>query len=94
MTHHQYGTLKYLLNNSVYANANARKLSMVTFGSLAQRGWITHHEGLIVLTEAGMQAYYDFHNAKANYRKNEKDLSEHVRSLLHIGKLLTMKKVG
>jgi len=94
MTHHQYGTLKYLLSNNVYVNQKARSLSMITFGSLAKRGWINHHNGLIIVTEAGLQVYNEYHNAKANYRKIEKDISEHVRSLLHIGKLLTIKKAG
>lgn len=95
MTNHQYGTLKYLLAQNVYIQQSAKKLSMVTFGSLAQRGWIkVNHGGCITLTEEGLAAYSAYHDAKANFRKVEKDISEHVRSLLHVGKLLSMKKAG
>lgn len=95
MTNHQYGTMKYLLHNNVYIQQSARSLSMVTFGSLAQRGWIkVNSGGIITLTDEGMEAYNAYYQAKANFRKVEKDISEHVRSLLHVGKLLSMKKAG
>ena len=94
MTYHQYGTLKHIVYNNVYVQQSARKLHGTTFWSLAKRGWITHNDGLLVLTEKGLEAYNSYSHAKANFRKVEKDLTDNVKSLLHLGRLLTMRKAG
>lgn len=93
MTFHQYGTLKYILSHDVQVT-NAGSLSMVTFGSLVKRGWIQRVGTKLELTDAGYAAYGDYHNAKANFRKYDTGLTEHVRTMLHVSKLSIMKEVS
>lgn len=91
MTHHQYGTLQYLINNDVTIET-AGELSMVTFGSLIKRGWVKRVGPHLRITKAGMDVYESYLLAKANYRKVDTGLTDHVKHLLHLDKLLEMTK--
>lgn len=73
---------------------NAGNLSMVTFGSLVKRGWICRNGTKLELTPAGHEAYEMYHNAKANFRKYDTGLTEHVRTMLHVSRLSIMQKDG
>ena len=90
MTAHQYGTLKYIINNTVTIS-DLGLYSMNTLGSLIQRGWVKRDGNSITPTQDGINAYYDYYKAPPNYRKVEKDISERVRLMLHINKLVTVK---
>lgn len=90
MTFHQYGTLKYVMNHPVTVE-NAGELSMVTFGSLIQRGWVARIGNKLELTKEGLEAYELYNKAQANFRKVDTGLTEHVRTMLHISKLIALK---
>lgn len=91
MTFHQYGTLKYVMTHTVTVE-DAGILSMVTFGSLIQRGWIQRNGNNLELTSDGYAAYDLYSKAQANFRKVDTGLTEHVRTMLHISKLIALKK--
>lgn len=94
MTAHQYGTLKFIYENDTYINKECKTLHMGTLASLWKRGWIYRTGALLLLTSSGIQEYNKYKRPQANYRQHEGELSEHVKSLLNIGKLLNMKKAG
>ena len=90
MTAHQYGTLKYVVNNVVTVSELGH-YSMSTLGSLVQRGWVKRDGNKIEPTQDGMDAYYNYFKATSNYRKVDKEISERVRLMLHINKLVAIK---
>lgn len=83
MTAYQFATLKYIIQHDSDVKL-AGKFSMVTFGSLAQRGWIQRRGSLIELTEAGFEEFNKYNKGQANFRKYDTGLSDRVRSLLHL----------
>ena len=93
MTAYQFATLKYLLNHPVTVE-EAGKLSMVTFGSLAQRGWIKYNSGVLELTDEGMDEYYRYSKGPANFRKVDTGISDRVKGLLHLNRIRLLKKIS
>lgn len=94
MTAHQYGTLKYIYEVNIHLKTEARELHMGTLGSLIKRGWIYYSSGILSLTDKGIQEYNKYKKPEANFRINEGEISEHVKNLLHINKLLTMRRAS
>lgn len=91
MTHHQFGTLKYVRHNDITLKT-ASELSMNTFGSLIKRGWIARNGSYLRLTDAGEEAYESYSKAVANFRKYDTGLTDHVKHLLHLDRVLTIGK--
>jgi hypothetical protein len=91
MTYHQFGTLKYIRSHEIGIR-ECGELSMVTFGSLIKRGWISRTGGFLVLTEQGEEAYNMYSHAQANFRKYDTGLTDHVKDLLHLGSILELTK--
>lgn len=93
MTAHQYGTLKYIINNDVTLTELGH-YSMTTLGSMVIRRWVIRDGNKVIPTQEGIEAFNNYFRAAPNYRKVDKDISERVRSLLHISKLLKITKAS
>lgn len=91
MTSRQYGTLKHIFYKGLTVE-QLSEVSMVTFGSMAKRGWVFAKDGKIVVTEEGLKEYREYHDAKCNFTIHEHQISERVRGLLHLGKLKLLKR--
>lgn len=89
MTKFQYGTVKWLLKNTVTVE-DSDIMSMTTYGSLLVRGWVERSGTFLIVTEAGIKAYEDYHFATGNFRKSGgvTGLSSRVAAMLHLGKQL------
>jgi hypothetical protein len=94
MTAHQYGTLKYIYSNNIFLSKEAKSLHMGTIGSLIKRGWIYHSSGLLKLTEAGLEEYDRYRKPQANFRQHEYEISDYIKSLLHINQLISKRKAS
>lgn len=93
MSNLQLGTLKYIINHEVTVE-DLDTLSMTTFGSLLVHGWITREGNKIVPTKNGHLAYDAYRLAGANFKQHPGEISDRVRTLLHISQLQTVKKAG
>lgn len=93
MTQHQYGTLKFIINNDITID-NLGHYSMATVGSMIIRKWVKRDGNRVIPTQEGIEAFNSFFKAQPNYRKNEADITERVRTLLHISRMLKMPKAG
>ena len=91
MTSRQYGTLKHIIVKKLTV-PQLSEVSMVTFGSLAAHGWVFCKADEIIITQDGKQAYDEYHDAKCDFTIHEHQISERVRSLLHLSKLQIMKR--
>jgi hypothetical protein len=58
------------------------------------RGWVRRDGNRVIPTQEGVDAFNGYFRALPNYRKHEDEISERVRTLLHISKLLKMPKAG
>jgi outer membrane receptor for Fe3+-dicitrate len=93
MTAYQYSTLKYLVNHEVTVT-DAGTFSMVTFGSLLVRGWITRSGNKLVLTTEGDDAYNAYSRGTANFRKVDTGITDRVKGLMHLNNVRSYKTTG
>lgn len=91
MSNLQFGTLRYIRNHDVSIE-DLNGYNLTTFGSLAKRGWVTRKGHRVFLTRQGEEAFDAYHFASCNYRQHAGEISDRVRTLLHIGQLRMIRR--
>lgn len=90
MTIHQFNTLKWIINEGWIHADDIRKCHQGNIASLAKHKWITNTGRKIIVTDEGLRLYDT--NKYRLQRKRESDPTARVMRLLHLGKILEMKR--
>ena len=91
MTIHQFNTLKWIINQGWIYEADIRKCHQGNIASLAKHKWIVNTgRNKIKATEEGIRIF-DINKYRL-IRKHEADPTKRVMMLLHLGKILQMKR--
>lgn len=94
LSRHQYGTLKFIHEHNVTLSYLGRAHAN-TLGSLAYHGWIrrvgTGESALIMLTARGEEELQSYVLGGMNERQKAGELTERVRRLLHVSRVIAMK---
>ena len=93
MSNLQLGTLKYICTHVVTIE-DVRLFNMTTLGSLFVRQWVERTGNQLKATKAGYAAFELYKAPQPNYRQSEGEISDRVRTMMHISKLEALKKAS
>ena len=91
MSHHQYGTLKWVADYIVTLD-HLRSAKATTLWSLLHRGYITQHGDTILLTQLGEEALTQYKHPHFAERRAEADLTERCLRLLKVSRVIAMRQ--
>ena len=92
MTIHQFNTLKWIYSSGYITLEQLKKCHQGNIGSLAKNRWIEANGKHIQVTDHGIYTMDRYRHRLQ--RKHMAALTHRVSNLLHLGKILQMKKAA
>jgi hypothetical protein len=92
MTIHQFNTLKWIYQTGYITVDQLKKCHQGNIGSLAKNRWIESQGKRVQVTDHGINTMERYRHRLQ--RKHAAALTRRVSNLLHLGKILQMKKAA
>jgi hypothetical protein len=92
VTIHQFNTLKWIYNEGGISENAVRKCHQGNIGSLAKKKWIEHAGRYVLVTALGIEMMEKYRHRLT--RKHASDPTDRVKRLLHLSRVIQMRKVA